>query len=225
LIRRANIWECGGKALRHAAFDRAGRARFRLDIIFRPPTSAPPTTPCRMVDSSCGCRKACHWTRQRNRYVPLCSELPSQSSSHCGGWSRGDGRFREERADVCSLCPPSDCPIRDRCPQVLQSGDQQTVSAPFPEPEPMVVGSLARMMGHELGHSLTLPHPTKSTGPKGRLMGGGRQGYLLTPEEMTHVRELARKQVLLMEQSSALLYIQADHGGDTLGAARVQFRQ
>ncbi len=64
------------------------------------------------------------------------------------------------------------------------------------EPEPMVIGSLARTMGHELGHALTLEHPAKSAEPKGRQMGGGKQGYLLTPEEIAQARESARKHLL-----------------------------
>lgn len=61
------------------------------------------------------------------------------------------------------------------------------------EPEPMVIGSLARTMAHELGHSLTLQHPSKQDEPKGRLMGGGKQGYLLTPAEITQARKSAEE--------------------------------
>jgi hypothetical protein len=59
------------------------------------------------------------------------------------------------------------------------------------EPEPMVIGSLARTMSHELGHSLTLIHPGKEDEPKGRLMGGSKQGYLLTPEEISQAHKSA----------------------------------
>jgi hypothetical protein len=61
------------------------------------------------------------------------------------------------------------------------------------EPEPMVIGSLARTMAHELGHSLTLQHPQKQDEPKGRLMGGGKQGYLLTLAEITQARKSAEQ--------------------------------
>jgi hypothetical protein len=61
------------------------------------------------------------------------------------------------------------------------------------EPEPLNVGSLSRTLSHELGHSLTLTHPGKADLPKGRLMGGGKQGYLLTPEEIAKARESAKK--------------------------------
>ncbi len=61
------------------------------------------------------------------------------------------------------------------------------------EPEPMNIGSLSRTLSHELGHSLTLTHPAKTDLPKGRLMGGAKQGYLLTPEEIAKARESAKK--------------------------------
>ena len=61
------------------------------------------------------------------------------------------------------------------------------------EPEPMQVGSLGRTLSHELGHSLTLTHPSKTDLPQGRLMGGAKQGYLLTPEEIAKARASAKK--------------------------------
>jgi hypothetical protein len=58
----------------------------------------------------------------------------------------------------------------------------------------MKAGSLARTIAHELGHNLTLVHPDKSIRPEtGRLMGGSKQGYALTPEEIAKARQSARK--------------------------------
>jgi hypothetical protein len=64
-------------------------------------------------------------------------------------------------------------------------GTKPPVKTLLVEPEPMKVGSLARTIAHELGHNLGLAHPPKG-GPTtvGRLMGGGKQGYVLTPDEM-----------------------------------------
>ena len=73
-------------------------------------------------------------------------------------------------------------------------GEKPPVKALLVEPEPMKVGSLARTIAHELGHNLTLVHPDKSIKSKiGRLMGGSKQGYSLTPEEITKARQSARK--------------------------------
>ena len=73
-------------------------------------------------------------------------------------------------------------------------GKQPPVKALLVEPEPMRVGSLARTIAHELGHNLGLVHPDKAeAGEVGRLMGGGRQGYALTPAEIATVRKAARK--------------------------------
>ena len=68
------------------------------------------------------------------------------------------------------------------------------VKALLVEPEPMKVGSLARTIAHELGHNLGLLHPDKSEVSKiGRLMGGGKQGYALTEEEIAKARKTAQK--------------------------------
>ena len=68
------------------------------------------------------------------------------------------------------------------------------VKALLVEPEPMKVGSLARTIAHELGHNLGLVHPDKSEASKvGRLMGGGKQGYALTEEEIAKARKTAQK--------------------------------
>jgi hypothetical protein len=68
------------------------------------------------------------------------------------------------------------------------------VKALLVEPEPMKVGSLARTIAHELGHNLGLVHPDKSEVSKvGRLMGGGKQGYALTEEEIAKARKTAQK--------------------------------
>ena len=68
------------------------------------------------------------------------------------------------------------------------------VKALLVEPEPMRVGSLARTIAHELGHNLGLVHPDKSEVSKvGRLMGGGKQGYALTEEEIAKARKTAQK--------------------------------
>lgn len=73
-------------------------------------------------------------------------------------------------------------------------GEKPPVKTLLIEPEPMKVGSLARTIAHELGHGLTLEHPAKSIQSDiGRLMGGSRQGYGLTPEEIAKARQSARK--------------------------------
>ena len=73
-------------------------------------------------------------------------------------------------------------------------GKQPPVKALLVEPEPMRVGSLARTIAHELGHNLGLVHPDKAEAAEvGRLMGGGRQGYALTPAEIAAARKTARK--------------------------------
>lgn len=59
------------------------------------------------------------------------------------------------------------------------------------EPLPMKIGSLGRTMAHELGHNLGLHHPDKKNSPPGLLMGGSKQGYLLTPEQIATARATA----------------------------------
>ena len=71
-------------------------------------------------------------------------------------------------------------------------GKQPPVKTLLVEPEPMKVGSLARTIAHELGHNLGLTHPPKDEpSPVGRLMGGGKQGYALTSQEITKARQTA----------------------------------
>ena len=73
-------------------------------------------------------------------------------------------------------------------------GERPPVKTLLVEPEPMKIGSLARTIAHELGHNLGLSHPDKSEiSAVGRLMGGGRQGYELTLEEIATARQRARK--------------------------------
>lgn len=73
-------------------------------------------------------------------------------------------------------------------------GKKPPVKTLLTEPEPMKVGSLARTIAHEIGHNLTLLHPDKALDPAvGRLMGGRKQGYALTPEEIAQARRSARK--------------------------------
>ncbi len=72
--------------------------------------------------------------------------------------------------------------------------EKPPVKALLVEPEPMKVGSLARTIAHELGHNLGLVHPDKAEVSKvGRLMGGGKQGYALTDEEIAKARKTALK--------------------------------
>lgn len=72
--------------------------------------------------------------------------------------------------------------------------EKPPVKALLVEPEPMKVGSLARTIAHELGHNLGLVHPDKAEVSKvGRLMGGGKQGYALTDEEIAKARKTAQK--------------------------------
>lgn len=66
---------------------------------------------------------------------------------------------------------------------------QKTLLAEEP---PMKIGSLGRTFAHELGHNLGLKHPAKDARPTGRLMGGRKQGYLLTPDEVAAARANAR---------------------------------
>lgn len=73
-------------------------------------------------------------------------------------------------------------------------GEQPPVRTLLVEPEPMRVGSLARTLAHEIGHNLGLVHPEKVPGRElGRLMGGGKQGYALTAEEIAIARKTAAK--------------------------------
>ena len=72
--------------------------------------------------------------------------------------------------------------------------EKPPVKALLVEPEPMKVGSLARTIAHELGHNLGLQHPDKlEASAVGRLMGGGKQGYALTEEEIAKARKTAQK--------------------------------
>jgi acyl-CoA thioesterase-1 len=74
------------------------------------------------------------------------------------------------------------------------NGKNPPVKTLLVEPEPMKVGSLARTIAHEIGHNLTLQHPDKSLILEvGRLMGGRKHGYALTPEDVTQARASARK--------------------------------
>lgn len=55
-----------------------------------------------------------------------------------------------------------------------------------------VRGSLGRTIAHELGHALGLSHPDKTTQTEfGRLMGGRKPGYRLTPPEISVARSAA----------------------------------
>ena len=73
-------------------------------------------------------------------------------------------------------------------------GKNPPVRALLVEAEPMVVGSLARTIAHELGHNLGLLHPDRGgVAWVGRLMGGAKEGYALAPEEIAKARAVARK--------------------------------
>ncbi len=72
-------------------------------------------------------------------------------------------------------------------------GENPPVKTLLVEPEPMKFGSLARTLAHELGHNLGLSHPDKSeVSAFARLMGGTKQGYGLTPEEIAKARQTAQ---------------------------------
>lgn len=73
-------------------------------------------------------------------------------------------------------------------------GENPPVQTLLVEPEPMKFGSLARTIAHELGHNLGLTHPDKAEiSAVPRLMGGSKQGYGLTPEEIAKARQTAQK--------------------------------
>ena len=75
-------------------------------------------------------------------------------------------------------------------------GKKPPVKTLLVEAEPMKVGSLARTIAHELGHNLGLVHPPKDEpDPTPRLMGGRKQGYGLTPEEIATARQTAGKHI------------------------------
>lgn len=69
------------------------------------------------------------------------------------------------------------------------------------EPVPMKIGSLGRTLAHELGHNLGLGHPRDSDPIQGRLMGGKRQGYLLTPEEIATARRHASNRLQITQRT------------------------
>lgn len=73
-------------------------------------------------------------------------------------------------------------------------GKQPPKKALLTEPEPMQRGSLGRTAAHELGHNLGLIHPDKPTQKIfNRVMGGRKQGYQLTGEEIKIARSFALK--------------------------------
>ncbi|MCA9502463.1 MAG: hypothetical protein H6748_13480 [Spirochaetaceae bacterium] len=62
------------------------------------------------------------------------------------------------------------------------------------EPRPLVDGSFARTLAHELGHVLGLGHPDKASQTTfGLLMGGRRPGYALRDEDIERARRHAEK--------------------------------
>lgn len=67
------------------------------------------------------------------------------------------------------------------------------------EPLPFQIGSLSRTVAHELGHCLGLSHP-KGVSPIARLMGGKRDGYGLTEQEITTARINALNSVFRVKE-------------------------
>lgn len=59
------------------------------------------------------------------------------------------------------------------------------------EKEPMQKGSFSRTIAHELGHIVGLQHPQQNDVSLNRLMGGRKQGYNLTSEEIAIARQKA----------------------------------
>ena len=72
-------------------------------------------------------------------------------------------------------------------------GTKPPVQTLLVEPEPMRVGSLGRTLSHELGHNLGLKHPGPDNPATDLLMGGRKQGYLLTPAQIATAKESAKK--------------------------------
>jgi hypothetical protein len=69
--------------------------------------------------------------------------------------------------------------------------------------EPMRVGSLARTIAHELEYNFSLTHPGKSeVSTLGRLMGGRKQDYALTEEDVTKARKVAQERSELERNST-----------------------
>jgi hypothetical protein len=70
--------------------------------------------------------------------------------------------------------------------------------------EPMRVGSLARTIAHELEYNFSLTHPGKSeVSTLGRLMGGRKQDYALTEEDVTKARKVAQERSELERNSTS----------------------
>ena len=67
----------------------------------------------------------------------------------------------------------------------------------------MRVGSLARTIAHELEYNFSLTHPGKSeVSTLGRLMGGRKQDYALTEEDVTKARKVAQERSELERNST-----------------------
>lgn len=94
---------------------------------------------------------------------------------YIGGTSQGNAQFRLKGIFIGTWTDKA------------SGGKNPPVKALLTEKEPFKVGSLARTIAHEIGHTLGLNHPKGSTIPQ--LMGGG--GYVLTPDEIATARKMA----------------------------------